>query len=125
MRRPLYAVMLAVFSVAVLAAPPAAAIVDCGDPPMHRPLIPDGATASRQDMLAAVDAVQAYSKAVDAYLQCKDKRAQTVFQWMSEEQRKRWNEDTTRIHNRRVEIQKSMNEQIRIFNENNAEDAGG
>jgi len=119
-----FAVILAILAAGVFAAPPAAAIVDCGDPPMNRPVIPDGETASRQDMLTAVDAVQAFSDAVDEYLECKDERAQTVFQWMTEEQRDRWNEDTTEIHNRRVEIQRKMNEQIRVFNENNAEDAG-
>lgn len=91
-------------------------IVDCGDPPMDDPAIPEGRSATRAQMLEAVEAVKVYSAAVDDYLQCMDERAQTVFQWMTEEQRTRWNEDTTDLHNHRVEIQKTMNEAIRTFN---------
>jgi len=109
-------------AVCIAPAMPAAAqtIVDCGDPPMQDPAIPEGESATRAQMLEAVEAVKSYSAAVDEYLQCMDKRAQTVFQWMTEEQRTRWNEDTTDLHNHRVEIQKSMNEAIRTFNASSA-----
>ena len=100
----------------MLLAGPALAAVDCGDPPMDEPAIPDGTHANRAEMLAAVNAVKAYSDAVDAYLKCKDERSLTVFQWMNEAQRTRWSEDLDRVHQRRVEVQRQMNEAIRLFN---------
>ncbi len=100
----------------VLLAGPVLAAVDCGDPPMDEPAIPDGTRATRAEMLAAVKAVKAYSDAVDTYLKCKDERSLTVFQWMNEAQRTRWNEDLDRVHQRRVEVQRQMNEAIRLFN---------
>lgn len=104
--------------IGLAAAIPAAGqtIVDCGDPPMKDPAIPEGSKANRAQMLEAVEAVKTYSAAVDEYLLCMDERAQTVFQWMTEEQRTRWNQDTTDLHNHRVEVQKTMNEAIRTFN---------
>ncbi|GAB4131322.1 MAG: hypothetical protein Kow00104_16850 [Rhodothalassiaceae bacterium] len=90
---------------------------DCGDPPGNEPAIPDGGKAARDTMLDAVRAVKQYSEAVDAWLACKDQRALTVFQWMNEAQRQRWEEDLAAIHDRRVEVQRQMNEQIRIFNQ--------
>lgn len=36
----------------------------------ERPAIPDGATASKDELLAAKDAIQAYMADVDTYLQC-------------------------------------------------------
>ena len=104
----------------VLFAGPALAAVDCGDPPMDEPAIPDGAHASRAEMLSAVNAVKAYSDAVDAYLKCKDERSLTVFKWMNEAQRTRWAEDLDRVHQRRVEVQRQMNEAIRVFNQTRA-----
>lgn len=104
----------------LLAAPPAAAAIDCGESPVRMPAIPDGTKSVREDMLAGVEAVKAYSDTVDAYLACKDERAMTVFQWMNEEQRARWNEDLDDLHQQRVELQRQMNEAIRVFNQSSA-----
>ncbi|RMD89770.1 MAG: hypothetical protein D6807_03010 [Alphaproteobacteria bacterium] len=124
-QRPVGAgLFLTFFATLLLAAGAAAAAVDCGDPPMKGPAIPDGAHASRAEMLAGVNAVKAYSDAVDAYLKCKDQRALTVFQWMTEDQRRRWNEDLDAVHQRRVEVQRQMNEAIRIFNQSRAASDG-
>ncbi len=90
--------------------------LDCGDPPADKPALPDGRTASREEMLAAVEAVKHFSDEVDAWLACKDKRATKVFQWMNEDQRARWEEDVNAVHNDRVALQRAMNEQIRLFN---------
>lgn len=103
---------------------PAAAAIDCGEPPLAMPAIPDGTRSVREDMLAGVDAVKAYSDKVDAYLACKDERAMTVFQWMNEEQRARWNEDLDDLHQQRVELQRQMNEAIRVFNQSTAGSTG-
>lgn len=90
---------------------------DCGDPPMTEPRIPNAKRSVREDMLAGVNAVKAYSEAIDAWLACKDRRAVTVFGWMNEQQRARWEEDLAKIHEDRVEVQRKMNEEIRLFNE--------
>ncbi len=90
--------------------------LDCGDPPADKPAIPDGRTATRAEMLAAVRAVKDFSDAVDRWLACKDRRAAKVFQWMNEDQRARWEEDVNAVHNDRVALQRAMNAQIRLFN---------
>ncbi len=90
--------------------------LDCGDPPADKPSIPDGHTATRAEMLAAVRAVKEFSDEVDRWLACKDKRAAKVFQWMNEDQRARWEADVNAVHNDRVALQRSMNAQIRLFN---------
>ncbi|RMF69691.1 MAG: hypothetical protein D6740_09220, partial [Alphaproteobacteria bacterium] len=90
--------------------------LDCGDPPADKPAIPDGRTASRAEMLAAVRAVKHFSDEVDQWLACKDKRAAKVFQWMNEDQRARWEADVNAVHNDRVALQRAMNAQIRLFN---------
>lgn len=107
------AVLSAVLSAAAL---PAAAQMDCGDPPLAEPAIPEGEGADRDQMMTAIRAVKVYSAAIDAYLECKDRRAVKVFQWMTEEQRARWDEDVLETHNERVEVQRRMNEEIRDFN---------
>ena len=93
----------------------------CGAPPGVEPAIPDGTKVSKDGMLAGVNAVKAYSERVDGYLACKDQRAIEVFQWMNEEQRARWEEDLNAVHERRVELQRQMNESIRVFNSHNTE----
>ncbi len=90
--------------------------LDCGDPPADKPAVPDGRTATRAQMLAAVRAVKTFSDAVDRWLACKDKRAAKVFQWMNEDQRARWEADVNAVHNDRVALQRTMNAQIRLFN---------
>lgn len=103
----------------------AKAAPQCGEPPMDGPAIPDGTRVDRDGMLAGVNAVKVYSEQVDEYLSCKDERAVQVFQWMNEEQRARWEEDLNKIHEHRVEVQRQMNEAIRVFNSNNADDNTG
>ena len=90
--------------------------LDCGDPPADKPALPDGRTATRAEMLAAVRAVKRFSDEVDRWLACKDRRAAKVFQWMNEDQRARWEEDVNAVHNDRVALQRAMNAQIRLFN---------
>ncbi|WP_281302152.1 MULTISPECIES: hypothetical protein [unclassified Iodidimonas] len=98
------------------ASSPAMAAPDCGDPPSNEPKIPVGKKADRDLMLKSVNAVRAYSESIDEWLACKDRRAVQVFSWMNEDQRKRWEEDLNSVHERRVEVQRQMNEAIREFN---------
>lgn len=118
-------VALIMLSASTLAVGTAKAAPQCGEPPMTAPAIPDGTRVDRDAMLAGVNDVKAYSEQVDAYLSCKDERAVQVFQWMNEEQRARWEEDLNKIHEHRVEVQRQMNEAIRVFNSNNADDNTG
>lgn len=115
-------VALAMLSVIGSSVGTADAALYCGEPPMDAPAIPDGTRVDRDAMLASVNDVKRYSEQVDTYLACKDERAVKVFQWMNEEQRARWEEDLNKIHEHRVEIQRQMNEAIRIFNTTNTEE---
>ena len=61
--------MLTVSILAVLAAGPVA-FADCTPPPDDSVQIPDGTTATRDQMIAAQRAVKAYDSAVKAYGDC-------------------------------------------------------
>ncbi len=99
--------------------------LDCGDPPSPAPDVPDGRTAGRAEMLAGIRRVREYSRAVDEWLACKDRRAAKVFQWMDEDERARWDEDLDRVHRARVEVQRRMNAEIRTFNARQKAGSGG
>src|ERR1700686_3437683 len=45
-----------------------AAWAECVEP--HAPHVPDGATAAREDMLSALDALKAYKTGVEDYAKC-------------------------------------------------------
>lgn len=89
---------------------------DCGAPPQDRPVLPDGDKASSDELRDARAAVRTFSDAVDEWIACKDTRAKKVFTWMTDEQMARWNEDIDKVHEDRVALQRSMNDQIRAFN---------
>ena len=93
-----------------------AATADCGMPPYEKPVIPDGGQADRDQMRSAVSEVKTFSDRDDQYLNCMDGRGAQVLPYMTKEQQQRWDEDLDTIHNDRVELQKSMNEQIRAYN---------
>lgn len=88
---------------------------DCGEQPMDKPSIPDGATSTQSEIRAARDAVIAYSSNVDKYLQCMDKRSNTVVPYLTKEQKLRWDEDLADIHEVRRELQTKMNAAIRAY----------
>ncbi len=88
---------------------------DCGEPPMDRPTIPDGATATQASIRAARDSVIAYSTKVDTYLQCMDRRATNVVPYLTKDQKVRWDEDLASIHEKRRDLQTKMNEAIRAY----------
>lgn len=90
--------------------------MDCGAPPQAPPTVPAGETATAEDLRQARKAVTRYSNAVTQWLNCRDRRAQLVFQFMTEEQKKRWNEDLDQIHSQRVETERAMNKAIRAYN---------
>ena len=88
---------------------------DCGEPPVDQPTVPDGASATQATIRAARDSVVAYSTKVDEYLQCMDRRANSVVPYLTKEQKVRWDEDLAGLHEKRRDLQTKMNEAIRAY----------
>lgn len=88
---------------------------DCGEPPVDKPAVPDGASATQATIREARDAVIAYSGKVDKYLQCMDTRAASVIPYLTKEQKVRWDEDLASLHEQRRDLQTKMNEAIRAY----------
>lgn len=103
-----------VFAAALFGSLPAMAL-DCGEPPIQQPAVPDGSNASADDIRSARDAVLAYSRSVDEYLTCMDQRAPDILPYLTKEQKVRWDEDLTKIHNERRDLQVKLNEAIRAY----------
>ena len=103
-----------VFAAALMGSLPAAA-TDCGEPPMDQPPVPNGANASADDIREARDSVLAYSKKVDEYLSCMDQRSSDILPYLTKEQKLRWDEDLTKVHNDRRDLQIKLNEAIRAY----------
>ena len=103
-----------VFAAALLGSMPAMAL-DCGEPPLEQPFVPSGVNATSDDIRDARDAVLGYSKRVDEYLSCMDQRAAVIVPYLTKEQKTRWDEDLTNIHNTRRDLQIKLNEAIRAY----------
>ncbi|TNE62269.1 MAG: hypothetical protein EP335_13300 [Alphaproteobacteria bacterium] len=103
-----------IIAASLFAALPASA-ADCGEPPLDLPNVPNGANASADDIRIARDGVVAYSHKVDEYLACMDQRANVILPYLTKEQKTRWDEDLTNLHNSRRDLQVKMNEAIRDY----------
>lgn len=75
----------------------------------QRPFIPDGATASKEELLAAKDGVQTFLASVDEYLQCVELEEQAALASL---------DDPT--PEERAELDKSMNRKFDAANEEKA-----
>ncbi len=77
--------------------------------------IPDGATASEQEMLDAQSGVKKYMEEMQAYLNCMDEEAAALGDTESEEQKalhaKRHNAAVTAME----ELAAAFNEQVRLY----------
>lgn len=104
----------AVFAAGLAAAPAMAA--ECGVTPQQDFQVPDGETATRDQMTAAINALRAYGEAVNSYLDCLDANQETQFFNMTVEQQERWIEDYNALAENLSQVQNLLNEQIRIFN---------
>jgi hypothetical protein len=110
--------ILAVAVLALLASTPLQAeTADCGFPPTVAPSIPDGTKATREEIVAAAEAVKAFGKAVNAFLDCQEAGKKELFMVLSREQQSRWAEDFNALVDRLTKVEMSLNEQIRIFND--------
>ncbi len=89
----------------------------------ERPFIPDGATASKEELLAAKDGVQTFLASVDEYLQCVDLEEQAATATLDEPTPKDL-EERDKIMNRKFDAaneEKEMvgaqfNQQVRAYN---------
>lgn len=88
------------------------------------PHIPDGATASKDDLLAAKSAVQSYIAAVDEYLTCiesAEKEAVAAMDNPTPEQLQRRDEMLNKkfdaANEQKVMVGEQFNQQIRAYNQ--------
>lgn len=106
-------IAIALSAITLLSAP---SIADnCGEAPSTVPTVPPGEKATTESIRTARDKVLEYSKSVDAYMSCMDARAALMLPYMSKDQKERWDEDLTNLHNKRRDVQLSLNNAIRAF----------
>lgn len=111
--------VLAAFTLGILITlsfSPDAFAADCGFPPKGEPRVPDGATATSEDIRIAIRDVQDYGTAVQTYLNCMELKKDEFFLNMNTDQRTRWNEDYNALADGLTAIETRLNEEIRIFN---------
>jgi hypothetical protein len=111
---------LAMAALAALAAGPAYA--DCPYPAAPSK-IPDGATATMEDMLAGQKAVKEYDKAIGEYVACIDKEVKDseakAGDQLKPEQKADMEKVETQKHNAAIDQEQSVadrfNEQVKVF----------
>ncbi len=106
---------LIVLATSIIAASASVTAVECGEPPLGTPTVPNGASASADEIRDARTDVIAYSEKVDAFLACMDEKGPKLFPYMTKEQKFRWDEDLADLHNKRRDAQTAMNEAIRAY----------
>lgn len=89
---------------------------DCWFPPQDPPVIPEGETATREQMNEAVAHLKDYSTRMNAHINCLQVKRDTLFYNMDKDQQARWQEDFNTIADGLTEVETAMNLQIRIFN---------
>jgi hypothetical protein len=118
--------LLAFAAMAALSA--GAASADCPYPPAPDKL-PDGATATMQDMLAGQKAVGEYNKAINDYVGCIDKELDAAIAKAGDKIKPEQKADMTRIanqkHNAAIDQLQSVadrfNEQVKVFKAKSAD----
>ena len=89
----------------------------------QRPFIPDGATASKEELLAAKDGVQTFLASVDEYLQCVELEEQAALASMDEptpeeqvERDKSLNRKFDAANEEKAMVGEQFNQQVRAYN---------
>lgn len=89
-----------------------------------RPHIPDGNTASKDELLAAKSAVQGYISAVDDYLQCIEEEAQATIAAMEnpapeelQKQNDSLNKKFDAANEEKALVGEQFNQEIRAYNQ--------
>jgi hypothetical protein len=104
---------------------------DCPYPPAPDKL-PDGATATLEDMLAGQKAVKAYQKAIDDYVACIDKELDAAITKAGDQLKPAQKADMQHVeaqkHNAAIDQEQSVadrfNEQVKVFKARNADKKG-
>ncbi|HEY6823456.1 MAG TPA: hypothetical protein VI195_03380 [Steroidobacteraceae bacterium] len=124
--------MKALFAIALTAALTAApAYADCPYPAAPAKL-PDGATATMQDMIDGQNAVKGYDKAINDYVGCIDKELDDAIakagKDLKPEQKKHMQELEAQKHNAAIDelqnVATRFNEQVKIFKAKAADKKG-
>lgn len=89
----------------------------------ERPFIPDGATASKEELLAAKDGVQTFLASVDEYLQCVELEEQAALASVddptpeeSAEREKSLNRKFDSANEEKAMVGEQFNQQVRAYN---------
>ncbi len=89
----------------------------------QRPFIPDGAAASKEELLAAKDGVQTFLASVDEYLQCVELEEQAALASMDEptpeeqtERDKSLNRKFDAANEEKAMVGEQFNQQVRAYN---------
>jgi len=106
---------LAVVMVMNMAASPAMAL-GCGFPPADYPVVPNGETATREQINVVIEQVRDFGARTNQHLNCLEVERDSLFLNMNRDQQERWTDDFNAIVDKLSEIETSLNEQIRIFN---------
>lgn len=118
--------MKAIHTVAVVAALAASQAFGACNYPAEPDALPDGSTASRDDMLAAKKKVQAFDQAIGEYTECLKKENEAAMADgadLTEDQKKDMMKMLEQKHNAAVEADEALaarfNEQLRAYNAKN------
>ena len=89
----------------------------------ERPYIPDGATASKEELLAAKNGVQTFLASVDEYLQCVELEEQAALASMDDatpeekaEHDKSMNRKFDAANEEKAMVGEQFNQQVRAYN---------
>ena len=88
---------------------------DCGVPPLDKLNLPSATSVDSDNLKVARDHVIGFSDNVDTYMNCMDQRGRKLLPYMSKDQQSRWEEDLTKVHEHRRELQIALNDLIREY----------
>ncbi|MEE8370739.1 MAG: hypothetical protein V3R73_01230 [Sphingomonadales bacterium] len=88
----------------------------CGTLDAALPVLPDGASATEEELLKAIGAVKAFTKAANAFLDCHQKRKKKIFKRLkTAEKKNKWVEEYNRLGDAITDIQTALNAEIRAY----------
>lgn len=103
------------FLILILPSTGMVAAKDCGEQPMDKPPVPEGAKSNRAQITEARNRIIAFSEKIDTYLACQDKRFEMLGPYMTKEQRERFSEDLKKLSDIRRDLQIDINREIRAW----------
>lgn len=95
------------------------ALADCGSAPAA-PEVPDGATVTMEELVAASNEVKTFIANADTYLDCRQAAMQSkTYKKLSDEEKDSWKEGMIALTKSRNEIGDNFNAQVQAFKEAN------